>query len=232
MRLLKLSALVALVLFSAVGFLALLAVRSLPASGGGGAGGQVASGNGDVNCDGTLNITDAILVLEHLFRGGQEPCAIAQGGPGFPEVVAQLERLNGSLSGANVQLDKVLAMKWPPRPEDIVNLRVHRTGTAPLDPVFTVPLESFLVVTDLSFVARGNTPGNLFLDERRDSLSVPKLHLERRPTVASDSTDAGADTVQWHSAVGLVFSPGSEVVVLVNAGDAFELVGYLTPTSF
>jgi len=96
LRLLKLSALVALILFSGVCFLALVALRSLPASGAGGAGGQVASGNGDVNCDGTINITDAVFVLEHLFRGGQEPCAIAQAGPGFPEVVGQLERLNGS----------------------------------------------------------------------------------------------------------------------------------------
>ncbi|HZN96369.1 MAG TPA: hypothetical protein VFB61_01400, partial [Gemmatimonadales bacterium] len=147
-----------------------------------------------------------------------------------PEVVAQLERLNGSLSGANMQLGKVLAMKWPPRPEDIVNLSVpRRSGPAQLDPVFTVPLESFLIVTDLSFVGSG---ASLDLDERQNSQSTPKLHLRRVPTVSSETTNPGTETIQWHSAVGLVFSPGSEVVVQLNGADALTLIGYLSPTSF
>jgi hypothetical protein len=226
MRLLKLSALFALVLLSAVSLLALLAVRSLPASGIGGAGGQVPSRNGDVNCDGRLDITDAIHVLEHLFRGGQEPCALAQGGPGFPEVVGQLERLNDSVSLLAGRLDAVLAAKWPPGPRDIVNLRVTQPGGT--EPVFTVPVDRFLIVTDLS-MALSHPASSLDLAERREGQTVTKLQLSGRPTLLGDTTTPGIDPLQWHSPVGLVFSPGSEVI---SAGNRpFELVGYLAPTS-
>jgi hypothetical protein len=228
MRLLKLSALLVLVVFSGIGFLALFAVRSLPASGIGGAGGQVASQNGDVNCDGRLDITDPILVLEHLFRGGQEPCAFAQGGPGFPEVVEQLERLNGSATTLVGQLDAVLSSKWPPRPQDIVNLRVTQSSN-PFP--FTVPVDRFLIVTDLStFTAGSSEVSILELQERRGGENVTKIQLRRRPTLSSETTVRGVDPLQWHSPVGLVFSPGSEVIAV---GDLpFELVGYLAPTSF
>ena len=34
--------------------------------------------NGDVNCDGKVNISDAISIIQYQFNGGPEPCALAQ----------------------------------------------------------------------------------------------------------------------------------------------------------
>src|SRR5512139_215309 len=49
---------------------------------GGGAG--TPSGNGDVNGDGTLNITDAVYLLQHLFQGGPAPVPIVTKAAGLP----------------------------------------------------------------------------------------------------------------------------------------------------
>lgn len=63
----------------------------------GGAGAEVPAGNGDVNCDGSLNLADAIYLLEFLFRGTQgPPCAIA-GSVDLEKRVETLENLLGSL---------------------------------------------------------------------------------------------------------------------------------------
>jgi hypothetical protein len=48
----------------------------------GGAGGGASVGNGDVNADGAINITDAVHLLEWLFRGGPAPEPIECPPPG------------------------------------------------------------------------------------------------------------------------------------------------------
>jgi len=50
--------------------------------------------NGDVNCDGKFDISDAISMLSYLFQDGPEPCAIAQEGTNCcPEIAQKLDRL-------------------------------------------------------------------------------------------------------------------------------------------
>ena len=41
--------------------------------------------NGDVNCDGDLNILDIIYMIDHKFQGGPEPCEFAP--PEMPTIV-------------------------------------------------------------------------------------------------------------------------------------------------
>jgi len=51
------------------------------------------SGNGDVNADGVLDLSDAVYLLTHIFRSGPEPVAIAQGPVLSPEVEAAILEL-------------------------------------------------------------------------------------------------------------------------------------------
>jgi hypothetical protein len=55
--------------------------KALAGGNGRGGGKSGPSGNGDVNSDGALNISDAIYLLEHLFRGGPPPVALTCGDP-------------------------------------------------------------------------------------------------------------------------------------------------------
>lgn len=64
------------------------------------AGPPQASRNGDIDCDGQLTIGDPIRLLNYLFSGGPEPCAIAQDGGGdLSAVTAALERIADKLDG-------------------------------------------------------------------------------------------------------------------------------------
>jgi uncharacterized protein DUF1566 len=75
MRFLKVSALMAVMLASAVMMLGVLSVRGHPARGGSVPG---ATTNGDVNCDGRVDLSDAIYIIQYSFYGGTPPCALAQ----------------------------------------------------------------------------------------------------------------------------------------------------------
>jgi uncharacterized protein DUF1566 len=75
MRFLKVSALMAAMLFSAIAMLGVLSMRGLPARGGSIPG---ATTNGDVNCDGRVDLSDAISIIQYSFYGGTSPCALAQ----------------------------------------------------------------------------------------------------------------------------------------------------------
>ena len=65
-------------------FCGLLLVGSPVSGSGRGTGGVTVSGNGDVNADEGLDLSDAIYLLAHLFQGGPapEPCPAAAGGAG------------------------------------------------------------------------------------------------------------------------------------------------------
>jgi hypothetical protein len=88
-RALKTAALVTILLVNAYALLSIAVPRSSPAQDGGGAG-STALGNGDVNCDGRIDLSDPVYMLSYLFQNGQELCAI--GTP--PEVVELTERVN------------------------------------------------------------------------------------------------------------------------------------------
>jgi len=97
MRFLKHLVLASAVLASALCLLAVFSLRALPAPTGRGGGGG-ASRNGDVDCDGQLTINDPVRLLNFLFLGGEEPCALAQDGNGCcPEMLEKLERIARSL---------------------------------------------------------------------------------------------------------------------------------------
>jgi len=61
------------------------AVRS--AIPGDGAGGVTVSGNGDVNADNGVDLSDAIYILSHLFQGGPAPAPCGDIGPDSPSLL-------------------------------------------------------------------------------------------------------------------------------------------------
>ncbi|MBN1443133.1 MAG: hypothetical protein JXA90_10500 [Planctomycetes bacterium] len=62
--------------------------------------GQGAVLNGDANCDGEIDISDAVTILLHLFRGGPAPCPLAE----VSDLAAEVESLQGELASANAAL--------------------------------------------------------------------------------------------------------------------------------
>ncbi len=94
----KLAAQVSVIAINALALLWMLSTRVAPAQKGQGAG-DTALRNGDVNCDGLFDITDAIATLTYLFQNGPEPCAIAQEEPDEIAVrqTALLERITFAL---------------------------------------------------------------------------------------------------------------------------------------
>jgi uncharacterized protein DUF1566 len=78
--------LVAMVLSGTIGFL-IGSSSFVSAGGGGGKGGGVPAGNGDVNGDGSLDISDAVYIINNQFLGGPAPVAIecpTPAGKGLP----------------------------------------------------------------------------------------------------------------------------------------------------
>jgi uncharacterized protein DUF1566 len=73
------------------GFLFALVLMGHALTAKGGSGGAVATMNGDVNGDGSLDISDALYLLFHLFVDGPAPVAIADS----PELLARVEALEG-----------------------------------------------------------------------------------------------------------------------------------------
>ncbi|HEV8376576.1 MAG TPA: hypothetical protein VGR38_10155 [Candidatus Polarisedimenticolia bacterium] len=76
MNLLKASALMAALLVCAMLILGVQSLRGFPPRGGGASPG--ASMNGDVNCDGKVDLSDAISLIQFQFYDGPAPCALAQ----------------------------------------------------------------------------------------------------------------------------------------------------------
>mgnify|MGYP001596254201 CR=1 FL=1 len=70
---------------------AVLLAPRLPVRAGGAA---TPSGNGDVNGDGMIDVSDAVYTLLYLFKGGEPPVACAD----TPELVARVTELEGQLA--------------------------------------------------------------------------------------------------------------------------------------
>jgi len=81
--------------------------------------------NGDVNCDNTVDLSDAIYILRYLFGGGEGPCAFADS-PELLDRVAQLEAQVGALEGRldNLETLSMATMKkvWRYLPYEVRNL--------------------------------------------------------------------------------------------------------------
>ena len=105
MRFLKGSALVVVTLFFAVALLGILSLRGLPVRGAG------STISGDVNCDGKVDISDAVFTLQFLFTGGPAPCALAQ----EQEVLDKLNSVGDQIKALQDSVG-ALAPTWPPKP--------------------------------------------------------------------------------------------------------------------
>lgn len=75
MRLFKASAVLSVLLVSAVMVLGVLSPGIHPAQG---VSAPTTTVNGDINCDGKQDVTDAISLLQHLFLDGPPPCEITK----------------------------------------------------------------------------------------------------------------------------------------------------------
>jgi hypothetical protein len=132
MRALKSAALVMVLLVNALALLWMLSVRVVPAEGGRGAG-DTAAGNGDVNCDGRIDLSDPVYMLSYLFQDGPELCAIAQ----EPELLSRIEVLEREVeelknpcearddrfvdNGDGTITDQCTGLMWSKEPLDNVN---------------------------------------------------------------------------------------------------------------
>src|SRR5262249_21196102 len=151
-------------LFNAVLLLSLVSLRTVPAAPKGAGGGTAGTKNGDVNCDGRINIADPVYLLQYLFNQGSDTCVLAQQGPGFQEVVDQLKSLEATVK-----------TKWPPKADDIVNFtdRVAISGIGPKT-IFSVPNDRRLVVTEFA-ISSGSGLEQTDLIEVLDSTENVKL---------------------------------------------------------
>src|SRR5688572_23741364 len=70
-----------------------------------------ATRNGDVDCDGEIDISDPIALLNWLFSDGPEPCAIAQTEPCCTELGEEVAMLRATVDALSAQV---------PHPKDIV----------------------------------------------------------------------------------------------------------------
>jgi hypothetical protein len=85
------------------------AVRTVPLSGGAGGSGRgqgaATLGNGDVNGDDTIDLSDAIYLLAFLFQGGPEPEACPGSGSGGGLDVDNIGRLTSTLTTSFLHID-------------------------------------------------------------------------------------------------------------------------------
>ncbi len=153
MKLLKASALMAVLLTCAVLMLGVLSLRVHPVRGGGGGAVPSTSLNGDLNCDGTRNITDAVVLLQYLFRAGPEPCAVAQED-------GVLEKLNALGDQINA-LQSTVASRgpWSPRAENVISMVKEGNDSDAGVEAYEVPEGKTFVLTNLTEEI-GTAPGN------------------------------------------------------------------------
>jgi hypothetical protein len=215
MRLLKTSALLAFLLVNACLLLAVLSLR-VHSIGGGAA--PLATLNGDMNCDGKRNLTDAISLLQYLFSQGPEPCAIAQ----EAGVLERLDALKDQVTALQASLSTI-APAWPPRPEDVVQFAREDGNNNSENVVYQVPEGKTFVLTNLTVGHGDNTNSEIF--EAAGGVKTLRWHRAR---------------AQFVSPVGLRFASGSKVVVLFldgshgcsplpcNDPEPYSLAGYLT----
>ena len=129
-------------------------------------------GSGDTDGNGKLDITDAVYLLDYLFRGGKPPVACAAEVPDLKEGLAAIEAAVRELG------------RWPPKPKDIVNLSgkndVGPTAVTIYD-VADAPEEKWLVITDFSITgdtSNKKSPLGLELVEVFQGKEIVKLSSE------------------------------------------------------
>jgi hypothetical protein len=192
MRVLKTLALVTLLLSNAVLLLALLSLRKIGSNAAVGQAEPRPVRNGDVNCDGKLDITDPIATLRWLFNDGEEPCAFAANEPSDLDIV--LDRIE--------DLRAELIERLPPSGDEIVVLTGMGDECPQGTDVYTVPDDKEFWLT--TFQAVKGFGGEFTLRE------IGERRVTRWPATRELLTVPH----------GIPFAPGSRVNALIEDSTA------------
>ncbi|MBI4605864.1 MAG: hypothetical protein HY721_28190 [Planctomycetes bacterium] len=125
-----------------------LAVRAGP-------GGGTASENGDTNGDGTLDISDAVYLLLHLFKGGPAPAACADS----PELVRRVEALEQQAQQIGAMVDMLSTTVSAAKERPL--LFAVNSISGPQGPLCDGDRQLYPQVFEAPFVT--DRPGNLLL---------------------------------------------------------------------
>jgi hypothetical protein len=195
-------------LVNSLALLWMLSTQVVPAEGGRGAG-DTAVGNGDVNCDGRIDLSDPVYMLSYLFQNGPELCAIAQ----------EPSECCGELLEIRTAVEELLR-RAAPRPRDIRNLDGSTSILAGAESitVFEIPATQWFVVTEGEWARQ---LGGLY--EFAGEVVTEKVSNWR----ADSEAPHGFRTV-----TGVAFQPGSSVGFVSpnpneNRSGQFFLSGYL-----
>jgi len=154
---------------------------------------QVALRNGDVDCDGQINITDPMVLLNWLFSDGPEPCAMAQGDPGACclELRDDVANLRGDLERISFRM---------PHPEDVLLLtgKLAFPAQGGERTAYTVPDDKWFVFT---LVEMGPASARLLKKVNGQSQEIPF------------GTNPFSSALRYTWPTGVALPPGSELVV-------------------
>ena len=200
MRFLRVSASVAAVLLCAVLIQGLLGLRAAPR------GGVDPAANGDVNCDGRIDISDAVHTLVYLFQDGPAPCAAQAADSCCPAQIEQLASLTAELKKVSESIDRL----GSPRPRDVVNIVVTDLSipSAGISPVYATPIGKRLVVTDVRSYENNQVGTDLF-----DIVEVSgEDEVVKMPSFFVSIGGAGG-AEGFSGRTPIVFSPGSALAL-------------------
>ncbi len=187
MRLLKQSVLSAMLVLVVMVSLNLMRIGRVPAEGRGAGEGQLAARSGDTNCDGKIDITDPIIVLNWLFSDGPEPCAMAQTDTCCAD-------LRGEIASLRAAVESLSARIVGPRDIFFHRGKFSFPANGGQAVAYKVPEDKWLILT---FVRFGDARPALL---KKVNGSSQELKLP--------GSDADAD---WLS--GFPIPPGTELVV-------------------
>lgn len=163
--------------------------------------------SGDTNCDGKIDITDPIIVLNWLFGDGPEPCAIAQADTCCESLQEEVASLRATVESLAARI---------PGPESIVSIRTPFVFSSPgTRIVVEVPAGKRLIVTYLDMVLTQTGEGN-----KETFVSV----------LENTSTELPTGVGTWPS--GVVLPVGASLgVSATGAGTRYQVImnGYMIP---
>lgn len=183
---------------------------SIQSSPGRGGGGPTTTLNGDVNCDGEVDISDPVYTLLWLFADGEQPCAFAQEPENSCDQVIEEVR-------ALQDLIETTRPGWPPRPDRIVTVSQTHRNSQDQTPILDVPADRWLVVTGFYALDASVIPSPFIsvdlLERDADGNVTGKIHT---PSYQA-----------WSDTTGVAFKPGS--TLLFSSGWSWshlQLSGY------
>jgi hypothetical protein len=154
--------------------------------------------NGDVNCDGKLDISDPIVTLNWLFSDGPEPCAMAQADTCCQDLRNEVAELRATVDSLAARI---------PGPNDLMALRgmLRFTKNEPRI-LIEVPEGKRFVVTSFWWVADGAIGAKLASVTDGQPTLIP---------VAPLTTNSGGAYASYSS--GFAFPARADVGVVLDA---------------